>query len=611
MKRNIILAIALSVFCAAACSDFLTEAPTTSLSESSVYGSEGGLESAITGCYQSMQSGNGAWQKNMLEFIGPTSGLIAWKGNRTGEDWQQTTRLTTLPASARNSEVFDHFYSSINKCNKLIESVADSPVDQTFKNEVEGEARLIRAINYFSLTRFYGDVPLLLQSPKTVEQASAPRTSYMQIYKQVLEDLEFAETHMRDEARQAQVSGTAGRPHKWAATSMKVAVYAQIACIIENKDYQFFDLQRRPERAPDFSFAGISSAEDAWRLCLETAEDVIKNSGYELAQSYADLFKWGPGSPAYNLKERIFVLQSNNSVVFSNITLRSMPQFPADTKNMTTKNSNWGRIRPSRWPLVKWASVHGGVKWTDRKDGLENLYKTCLDPRYELSYYHTFYMKWNKGKESKSNIWPADNNANGHNNNNWYLPFFKKYVDPEFDVTNGYADFYLMRYAEIILYAAEAAASLNQKEKALEYMELIHARARRSVEGGSEYPRMSDWGALATKEELVDAIMWERVFELHGENHEFFDSHRRGGKWMAEWITKPLNKFNAEPEQNFKVKEDSKTFMEMHYFGYKFEEDPQRLRKAVLMPYPDKDLRNNTALTEADQNDFFYATLDD
>lgn len=620
MKYNKFFAAILTVTLFGSCSDFLTELPTTSPSELTIYNSEPGLEAAILGCYQSMQTGNGCWQRNMSEFLQPASGLVCWKGSRTTEDWTQTMRFTMLPLNARNTELFEHFYASINCANTIIERLLTSSVEESYKNEIEGEARLIRAINYFTLVRLYGDVPIKTVPSKNLDEANhSPRESYMKVYELIIDDLKFAETWMRDEARQAQVAGTVGRPNKWAATSFKAAVYAQIACLIENKEYMFFDLNKEG-RAPDFTALGIQTAKDAWELSLQASSSVITDGPYELESSYADLFAWKIGSPVYQSKERVFVLNCTNNTSFSFLTTRTMPQWVAGTLNTTTNNSNWGRIRPSRWLLTKWGEVHGGVKWTGRKDKLTNLYKSCPDPRYDISFFHTSYKKQQNGKESTASIWPKDNNANSFCNNNWYLPFYKKYLDPHWDVTNGYADFYLMRYAEVILYAAEAAASLSSSvgdenwQKAEGYLEMIYARARHSVAAGkadAKYPNVSDWGNLTTSQELVNAIMWERMFELAGENHEFYDTHRRGAKWLSEFIAKPLNAFNALPEQNYKSKDTDKTFFAQHYGEYVFEEDYQKLRKAVVLAYPDKDIRNNTALTEADVNDFYYNSLNE
>ena len=76
-----------------------------------------------------------------------------------------------------------------------------------------------------------------------------------------------------------------------------------------------------------------------------------------------------------------------------------------------------------------------------------------------------------------------------------------------------------------------------------------------------------------------------------------------------------MNEFNAQPEQaSYSYSKDaSKVFMKLHYgdANFKFEEDVQKLRAAVILAYPDKDIRNNTSLTEADVNDFYYSTFND
>ena len=614
MKFNRIFAAALSVLCLVSCSDFLTEDPTTSLSEGSVYSNEANLEAGIIGVYSSLNGVNGSWQRNMIEFIMPASRLVSYKGDRTkSEDWYQTITMSAFAHNGKNTEVYDFFYRSIYQCNKLIEAMPGSPVDQTFKNEIEGEARLIRAINYFALTRYYGDVPLIVRTPKSASETDAPRACYLEVYKQILADLEYAEQNIRTAERQAQVASMTGRPHRGAATAFKVAVYAQIASIIENKDYYFFDLQKRPDHAPDFSFADINSAEDAWKKCLDTADGLIRSNVYELAPNFQDLFNWGPEYPeTYQLKERVFVLQcTNNSGVGSFTSQRTLPQWPEGTINSTTTNSNWGRNRPSRYVLWKWASVHGGVKWTGRSDGLTNLYKSCPDPRYDISYYHSRYVRQSDGKNN--NIYPYT--GNGMTNYNWWDPFFKKYRDAHFNVTNGYSDMYLMRYAEVILYAAEAAASLSSGpgdanwQKAMDYMDMIHKRARDS-KAGATHPTMASWNATS-KEELVDAIMWERIFELHGECHEFFDTHRRGSKWMSEWLCKPLNEYLKQPEQNIgATSTPTRTWFNMVFNGRYLPEDPQTLRKSLLLAFPEKEFRNNAAISEADQNDFFWSSLE-
>ena len=116
---------------------------------------------------------------------------------------------------------------------------------------------------------------------------------------------------------------------------------------------------------------------------------------------------------------------------------------------------------------------------------------------------------------------------------------------------------------------------------------MLHARARVSGSKQSSSPAMSDW-TLETREDLVNAIMWERVFELHGEGcHEFFDTHRRGAKWMSEWLVRPLNEFNLEPEQNVtRSSSNTETYFSTFWGSTIIPEDPDELRKVLLAPIP-------------------------
>lgn len=613
MKYNRLLASVLSMFCLASCADFLTEAPTVALSEGVVYSTEAILEADIVGCYASQNYHNGAWQQNMFELVQPASGLYGWKGDRTSEDWTQHYRLTLNPNNARNADQYDFFYRSVYQCNKLIENLPDSPVNQTFKNEIEGEAKLLRALDYFSLVRFYGDVPLILNTPKGIEDVDVPRTSYLRVYEQVLSDLDYAEQNMRSPERQAEATGTTGRPHKWAATAMKAMVYTQIACLIENQDWQFFDASKEG-RAPDFSFAGINTAADAWELALKTAESVINSGVYELAPDYAQLFDWGAGKPVYQLKERILVLQSsNNPATNTRVARYTLPQYPEGTKSASS-HSNWGRARPGRYVPVTWCRVHGGKKYTHStldNSKLEGLFSSGYDPRFALTYYYYSYKKSTSG----TNYLYPHKDAWKNSKKDWNQPFFKKYRDSDFDNTLGYADMYLIRFAEMYLIAAEAAASLSSGpghamwQKALDYMEVIHARARQSGAKHATSPSMSNWKNLNTPEDLVNAIMWERVFEHHGEGcYEFFDTHRRGAKWMSEWLAKPINEFHKEKAQTYTT--DNKP--EYSYFTYMlkdnfYPEDPVELRKSVICQFPEKEFRNNGGIDRSQQNDFYWA----
>ena len=119
----------------------------------------------------------------------------------------------------------------------------------------------------------------------------------------------------------------------------------------------------------------------------------------------------------------------------------------------------------------------------------------------------------------------------------------------------------------------------------------------------SSVPANWTTGQFADKDALVNAIMWERVIELMGEGHEWFDTHRRGATWLRDNIAGPANEFYMGHLPDFN------TYLEYHFpgsisKGYVFPTDVADLRKGLLSAYPESELRLNTA--ESRQNDFFW-----
>ena len=607
---NRIYFIVLGVCLLSSCS-FLDEAPVTSIGEDDAYVSESALEAGIAGCYRAMQ-GSALYQGEMSEYLQFCSMLVHWKSERLQQQWTQCFDLTMYSVSNNNQKIYRALYSGVNTCNRLISGLSGSPVDDFFKTRIEAEARLIRAVLYFTLVRLYGDVPLLLEPVAYDSGMGFPRTAYYDVYEQIVRDLRFAQDNMCGPKEQTPAAVLAGRPHKWAATSFLAAVYMQIACLLENADYQWFDMSKEGRR-PDFTTCEILDAEDAWTLALEAAEDVIESEAYGLERDYRHLFRWDPVNHPldYCSKERIFVLQSTDNGTSGNyMAVRTLPAYPGGTQNKTTENKNNGRIRPERYVFQKWAGTYGGELAPSDRDDIEgNLYISCPDPRFDATFIHTRYRNLNTGKNV--GLYPAMNYVMNFNSRE---PYFRKYLSPLYDAGNGYADLYMMRYADVLLMAAEASASLSSGpgdtywNAALDYVGQIHSRARASVDEGENPASQPTWEdrQFADKDALVKAIMWERVYEMSCEGHEFFDTHRRGAKYLVDEITRPLNAFLAEPNQSTVPDgAQDKTYKSVLFNGRTLPEDVEQVRKGLLLAFPDDEIRYNPALTLADQNDFY------
>ncbi len=104
----------------------------------------------------------------------------------------------------------------------------------------------------------------------------------------------------------------------------------------------------------------------------------------------------------------------------------------------------------------------------------------------------------------------------------------RKYLQPASEVTqksDGDINYTAIRYAEVLLWEAEALAELDRTSEALAPLEVVRARARaQSANPATDLPAIT----TTNQQELIDIIRHERRVELGFEFHRFFDLVRWG-----------------------------------------------------------------------------------
>lgn len=602
MKSKLLLLIGFAIL--VSCSKLLEEIPSTSISKESAYQSEASLEANLTGAY----SGLSLFASNAYFYYLCSASLMQeYTGKRTTDNFLQTHDLTLWSTTSANESIYSSLYSSVAKCNILLKGLEESPVDEAFKKKIEGETRFLRALYYFTLTRLYGDLPLITKPVQSVEDSFVGRSQYSKVYELIISDLQFAADNMPSQSELGIEGQQKGRCCNMAAHAMLASVFLQMACYLECPEVQFFDSSKEG-RLPDFSFCKITTAEDALKLSLQEAEIVISSNVYALEKNYSHLFRWDPVNypEDYLSKERIVVFCATPESISSSIVPWMLWANPVGTESVNIHNANAGRIRSSRWVFQKWAGRYGGTP--DTVNGAV-VYVNCPDPRFDASYFHT--EVWGvptgtsaqAGELVKTVIYPAKiKNGSAASD-----PYIRKYFSPRYKCDNGDADYYVLRYADVLLSAAEAAARLSATgsdayaEKAVGYVNQVLERARKSVpddEPEASQPEAWNTALFTDRTDLVDAIVWERVFELGNEGHEWFDTHRLGAQWLSDNVCKPLNIFNHLPENVL--------FWKNAFNETDLSEDVQTIRKGLLAAFPEYELRYNTALSTEDQNDYFY-----
>jgi starch-binding outer membrane protein, SusD/RagB family len=168
------------------CSDFLEKEPFT-LTPETYFNTESELESFLTGVYSPIMQEH---------FYGNNYPLY----NAGGDDLTFFQRANPSPsmlcanASSSNAYITTYWrilYEGINRANILLENAdRNATISQSYRDRVKAEALFLRAFYNFHLVQGWGDVPLRLESTKTVVGLDAPRVDKQLIYDTLIADIE-------------------------------------------------------------------------------------------------------------------------------------------------------------------------------------------------------------------------------------------------------------------------------------------------------------------------------------------------------------------------------------------------------------------------------------
>ncbi len=197
MKRIINIAVlAATVLSITACKDIL-EAPTkSSMDESVIFSSPALAEGVIPGIIQSFGETN-SYRGRYLVYYGTNTDVEVNSSLKAIND--DKSRLSNYNANSDNGQMntdnnaYAKFYEGIERANMAIRGL------RTYGNveadpqmaQILGEVLVLRAVLYNDLIKGWGDVPARFE-PITSETIFAPRSDRDIIYKQLLADLEEA-----------------------------------------------------------------------------------------------------------------------------------------------------------------------------------------------------------------------------------------------------------------------------------------------------------------------------------------------------------------------------------------------------------------------------------
>lgn len=459
-------------------------------------------------------------------------------------------------ASTPNINVWAASYSRIRRVNEFIDGLEKyGKVSEETKTRYIAEARFIRGYCYFWLAKVNGSV-ILLDKLGAVGDKDKPRSSEDDVWNFTAADFAFAAQNLPKSW-----PGEEGRATKGAAYGMlaRTWLYAASVADYDRKQFNQDPLTGVPQaKAAEYYGKAAAAAEEVMKLAAE--------GYYALEANYVNVFM-NPTS-----KEGVFTV----NYVRPNFT----HQYDY-TYTLPLDVSGGGALGVPTAELADAFEQKDGKRFSWNDPAMAAAPFTNREPRFEAT------VVFNGDKWKGRNVVTAPENAQ-----EGYVEFNSN-SDPRKTVTGYYLrkmldstntkileqksvqPWHEMRYAEVLLIHAEAMAKLNKLAEARQSLNLV--RARVGLPGVE----------AANQQELMAAIEHERVVELAGEGHRYWDLRR----WRKAHLVlnnmrvhghKPVAAGGSYTYQVVDADKQNRNFPSSFYY----------------MPIPQEEIVRNTAITQ-------------
>jgi hypothetical protein len=194
MRYSLVFAVVLTGSLTA-CDSILDQNPPDAIPIETSITDARGARAALAGAYDGLRGADEFYYAAEFITLGDLSAdNVVSVGISGSFDFVDGNQLRANNGSVAG--VWEDIYEALNRVNLIIEKVPPlTDLEDTEKNQILGEAHALRALNLHNLTKFWGDVPMPLVSPTSVEEASRiTRTPAAEVYAQIRADLAEAET---------------------------------------------------------------------------------------------------------------------------------------------------------------------------------------------------------------------------------------------------------------------------------------------------------------------------------------------------------------------------------------------------------------------------------
>ncbi len=545
--KNILAGFAIAVITQSCSDSFLDINPYGSVSESTLSNQQG-ANLLLVGAY-SLLDGGGTIGGNYLGGIGYLrGGDEVTAGTEYGP-----TELNAMLFNATNGDIelkWQNLYSSIGRCNdvlKILPKVTDSTPEALL--QIQAEARFLRGVYYTYLAMFFKNVPWIDEAV-TYGEKNYYVSNTESIYPKIEADFTFAAEKLSETKSQV------GRANKWAAKSFLAKIYMLQNKFAEGKvlldeiitkgvtsnglKYALLDKYN-----DNFIARTKNGAEAVFTVQMSVNDGTTAGNGNALDQ-YNGTYG-GPATCCYGWAQPTFdyvdAFQTDAKTGLPLIDTYQDHPIPHD--NGIESNQPFTPYEGALDSRLDWTVGRRGIPY---RDWGVHPGKAWVRNQFNAGPYNVI-----KNIVEQARV-GTDRGTGGASNNPYNM----------------------IRFADVLLWAAECEVEAGSLAKAEEYVNRVRARAANPngfvkqyidpsapLKGFSDKPAANYKVGLYTGQFAANgkafarkAVYFERRLELGQEWHRFFDMVRYDGRdfdlaGRMNWVMKREGKAILNPTNNW------------------------------------------------------------
>ncbi|WP_324674989.1 RagB/SusD family nutrient uptake outer membrane protein [Hymenobacter sp. GOD-10R] len=209
--------LSLSSLALFSCEDSLNISPEAHNSIDDFYKTEVDVNQGVMAIYSNLLTlpTNSHW--NMSEMR--ADNVVVNISLSVQRDYADINGYLATSQTGQFQSTWTNLYQLVYRANTVLDRI--TPFNFTRVPQFQGEARFLRALAYFDLVRYWGDVPIV-SKPVTISEAKGtPRSPIADVYAFIVDDLKFAADNLPD----TYAAADKGRATKWAAKALLGRVY--------------------------------------------------------------------------------------------------------------------------------------------------------------------------------------------------------------------------------------------------------------------------------------------------------------------------------------------------------------------------------------------------